>query len=136
MLDPWMGTLLSPGQSGFPWLWADTDLHCPGGLCLPAQLPRAIESPRFLEIKVLFAQHTAPWSLPGTAMEKAPGENQQKQSQAVKGGCAGRGDLGTGHSCSGALGPLPPAQGQGEVERTPQMWQLPEMHLLTEAGAA
>lgn len=70
------------------------------------------------------------------AMEKAPGENQQKQSRHVwAGGLSPRGPGDRPQPQQGPLGPMPLVQGQGEMGRTTQMWQLPEMHLLTEAGA-
>lgn len=72
------------------------------------------------------------------AMEKAPGENQQKQSRSVWTGelCLPRVSGDWPQLQQGPQGPLPLAQGQGEMGRTPRMWQLPEMHLLMEEAGA
>lgn len=67
-------------------------------------------------------------------MEKAPGKINKTITKRV-----GRGALlaeGTWGPATAAAGPpLPLAQGQGVMGRTPRMWQLPQMLLLTEAGA-
>lgn len=98
--SPWMGTLLSPGQPGFPCLWVDADPHSPGGL--PAgTAPTDHLKPTLFRNKGAICTTHGPMEPAWHGHGKSPGGKSTKAiTKRVGRRAVPQGALGTGHSCS------------------------------------